>query len=67
EKSAYARRQLTMVITIVALQAVFDFMTPQVSFVGHLSGAILGFLTATLLLSTMRRPVRSKLQPVRMN
>ena len=41
-----ARRRLASILLIVLLQAVFDLMTPQVSFTAHLSGAVFGFLIA---------------------
>jgi membrane associated rhomboid family serine protease len=41
-----ARRRLVSILLIVLLQAVFDLMTPQVSFTAHLSGAVFGFLIA---------------------
>jgi membrane associated rhomboid family serine protease len=31
-------------LSIVAMQTVFDSLVPQVSMAGHLSGAVLGFL-----------------------
>jgi rhomboid protease GluP len=34
---------------IIGLQIVFDLATPQVSFVGHISGLGLGFLAGSLL------------------
>ncbi|MHB9131696.1 MAG: rhomboid family intramembrane serine protease [Armatimonadota bacterium] len=50
EKVPLARRHLLAVLTLVALQAAFDTFTPQVSFTGHLSGAIIGFIVAWLLM-----------------
>lgn len=50
QKSRSAAKRLQSVLFIIGLQAAFDLVTPQVSFVGHLSGAIIGFLTGIILL-----------------
>ncbi|MBW4648320.1 MAG: rhomboid family intramembrane serine protease [Kastovskya adunca ATA6-11-RM4] len=50
EKSRVAARRLRTILFIVGLQVVFDLTTPQVSFVGHASGLVLGFLISLLLL-----------------
>ena len=44
EGSLAARRRLLPIVLVIALQAVFDLLTPQVSFIAHLSGAIYGFI-----------------------
>ena len=54
EKALYARRRLTAVLAIIAMQTVFDSLVPQVSMTGHLSGAIIGFLTTMLLRDRLR-------------
>ena len=52
-----AKRRLTAILMIIALQTVFDWMIPQVSMTAHLSGALIGFATAIVL------PNRLKLKP----
>jgi rhomboid protease GluP len=49
ERARVARRQFFWVLTIVALQSGLDLAIPEVSFTGHMSGTILGFLVAALL------------------
>jgi rhomboid protease GluP len=49
ERSALARRRLLGVLLIVGAQTVFDLLTPQVSFLAHFGGALLGFLLGSLL------------------
>ncbi|MBW4618702.1 MAG: rhomboid family intramembrane serine protease [Cyanosarcina radialis HA8281-LM2] len=49
EKSRLAAKRLRAVLFIIGLQVVFDATTPHVSGLGHMSGLILGFLTASLL------------------
>jgi rhomboid protease GluP len=49
EKARIAAKRLRTVLFIIGLQIVFDLATPQVSFVGHLSGLGLGFLVGSLL------------------
>jgi rhomboid protease GluP len=49
EKSRLAARRLRTVLFIIGLQIVFDWTTPQVSGLGHMSGLILGFFTGSLL------------------
>jgi rhomboid protease GluP len=48
-----AKRRLTAILTIIALQTIFDWMIPQVSMTAHLSGALIGFLTAIFLPSKL--------------
>ncbi len=43
-RAPMARRDGGMLVGLVAFQAVFDMATPQVSGLGHASGALLGFL-----------------------
>ena len=50
EKAKAAQRRLIAMLSIVAMQAAFDSVVPQVSMAAHLSGAVIGFM-ATLLLS----------------
>lgn len=49
EKARVAAKRLRTVLFIIGLQIVFDLATPQVSFVGHISGLGLGFLAGSLL------------------
>ena len=49
ERSGLAARRLRGVLFIVVLQAVFDLLTPQVSFAAHAAGLVIGFLLAALL------------------
>ncbi|MBD1866205.1 rhomboid family intramembrane serine protease [Cyanobacteria bacterium FACHB-471] len=49
EKARVAAKRLRTVLFIIGLQIVFDLATPQVSFVGHISGLGLGFLVGNLL------------------
>jgi rhomboid protease GluP len=49
EKAKIARNRLWEIIIIVAVQVIFDWMTPQVSSTDHLAGAAIGFLVALIL------------------
>jgi rhomboid protease GluP len=49
EGSALARRRLLGVASIVGAQTIFDLLTPEVSFLSHFGGALLGFVLASLL------------------
>jgi rhomboid protease GluP len=55
EKARVAAKRLRTVLFIIGLQIVFDLATPQVSFVGHISGLGLGFLVGSLL--TIATPI----------
>jgi rhomboid protease GluP len=57
ERSHSAFQQLRLVGLIIALQAVFDLTNPQISFVGHTAGLLIGFGLGFLL--TWRRGSRS--------
>jgi len=48
-KAKIAAKQLRAIAFIIALQAVFDLNTPQISFVGHTSGVIIGFIVGLVL------------------
>jgi len=48
-KAKIAAKQLRAISFIIALQAVFDLNTPQISFVGHTSGVIIGFIVGLVL------------------
>lgn len=56
EGAHIAARRLSSVVLIIVIQVAFDLLTPQVSLVGHLAGAALGFLLAGLALLE-KRPV----------
>ena len=58
EGAAVAKRRLRSVGLIVVVQACFDWATPQVSFMSHLGGALLGFGVAALMKHTVTRPRR---------
>lgn len=49
EKSRLASRRLRFILFIIAFQVIFDLSIPQVSFTGHTSGLIIGFLVGLLL------------------
>ncbi|MDJ0704611.1 MAG: rhomboid family intramembrane serine protease [Leptolyngbyaceae cyanobacterium MO_188.B28] len=44
EKSRIAIRRLQFIVWVVGFQVVFDLATPEVSFLGHITGLIWGFL-----------------------
>jgi membrane associated rhomboid family serine protease len=50
-----AKAQLSAMIQIVVLQALFDSMVPQVSSTAHLGGAAIGFVLG-MLMYRPRRP-----------
>lgn len=56
EGAAVAKRRLRSVGLIVVVQACFDWATPQVSFMSHLGGALIGFGVAALMKHTVTRP-----------
>jgi rhomboid protease GluP len=58
--SLVAKAQLSSMTQILVLQAVFDWMVPQVSSTAHLGGAAVGFILGTLIL---RARIRRRLQP----
>ncbi len=49
EKTRIASKSLRGILSLIALQAAFDLTTPQISFVGHTSGVIIGFVVGFLL------------------
>jgi rhomboid protease GluP len=55
DHAAVAGRRLRVVLIIVALQVVFDALTPQVSGTAHLIGLGIGFLITLLLMIGMGR------------
>jgi rhomboid protease GluP len=50
EKSRLAARRLNFIALIIGLQFLFDITNPQVSFLSHLLGLILGFIIGSILL-----------------
>jgi rhomboid protease GluP len=59
ERATAAHRRLLIVVGIVALQALFDHLTPQVSGAAHMTGAAWGFVLASVL------PHRNRVRPTR--
>lgn len=49
-KSFIALRQLAMIILIIGLQFAFDIANPQISFLTHLLGLIIGLIWGTLII-----------------
>ena len=50
EKSSFAARRLRSIFLIIGLQFAFDLADPQVSFLSHVLGLMIGFMTGILLL-----------------
>jgi rhomboid protease GluP len=48
-KTRLAARSLRGILTLILLQVIFDLTTPQISFVGHASGVIIGFVVGMIL------------------
>ena len=48
-KTRIASKSLRGILSLIVLQAIFDLTTPQISFVGHTSGVIIGFVVGLLL------------------
>ncbi|NEU74472.1 rhomboid family intramembrane serine protease [Hassallia byssoidea VB512170] len=48
-KTRIASKSLRGILSLIMLQAIFDLTTPQISFVGHTSGVIIGFVVGFLL------------------
>ncbi len=57
EGAPIAKRRLRTVALIVVVQAGFDLVTPQVSFMSHLGGVLLGFGVAALMKHTVTRAI----------
>jgi len=55
DRARIASRRLAMLLFVIAYQVAFDLATPQVSFTGHLSGAVIGFLVAAAIASPRRK------------
>ena len=56
DRARIASRRLAMLLFVIAYQVLFDLSTPQVSFTGHLSGAVIGFVVAFLACALPRVP-----------
>jgi rhomboid protease GluP len=50
DRARVAAQRLRMIGLAVILQVFFDLLTPQVSFIGHASGLVLGFIAVAILL-----------------
>ncbi len=66
DKAKVARERLRSIVMIIVLQTLFDWLNPQICFVCHSSGLILGFVTAWLLVTSQhsvlsRQPSAKKL------
>jgi rhomboid protease GluP len=48
-KTRIASKSLRGILSLILLQAIFDLTTPKISFVGHTSGVIIGFVVGFLL------------------
>lgn len=48
-RGSIASKKLQSFLLIIVLQTVFDLTTPQISFVSHISGTIIGFLLGMIL------------------
>jgi membrane associated rhomboid family serine protease len=57
--------RLGQVILIIVLQAVFDILTPEVSFTGHAAGAVIGFVVGWLALPRSKFPASLATVPSR--
>jgi rhomboid protease GluP len=51
EKSRTATKRLRFILLVIVLQFVFDLTTPQVSFLSHILGLVIGLIAGYLLLS----------------
>ncbi|MBP5973201.1 rhomboid family intramembrane serine protease [Brasilonema sp. CT11] len=49
KKTRFAARNLRGILAVIVLQSIFDLTTPQISFVGHTSGLIVGFVMGMIL------------------
>lgn len=50
ENSPLAARRLRLLVSIIGLQFIFDFINPQISFLSHVLGLIVGFILGSILL-----------------
>jgi rhomboid protease GluP len=49
KRTRLAARSLRGILIIIILQVIFDLNTPHISFVGHTSGLIIGFVVGLIL------------------
>ncbi|NJM72699.1 MAG: rhomboid family intramembrane serine protease [Scytonema sp. RU_4_4] len=49
KKTRLAARSLRGILTVIVVQVIFDLTTPHISFVGHSSGLIVGFVMGMIL------------------
>ncbi|QIZ70907.1 rhomboid family intramembrane serine protease [Oxynema aestuarii] len=56
EKARIARQRFQLVLLMVGLQMAFDLSVPNISFIGHLSGVIVGFLITLMLMKWVKLP-----------
>jgi len=54
EKSRFAAQKFRLVLLTIGLQVVFDLSTPQVSFVGHTAGLIIGAIVGAVMMYTTK-------------
>ena len=59
EKAFSAKRRLVAMLSIMAMQTLFDSLVPQVSMTAHLSGAVIGFLATLGLRDRLRQSALS--------
>ena len=59
ENAIAAKHRLFAIFMIVATQTLFDFVVPNVSMIGHLSGACIGFAAAMILRDRLKSPPQS--------
>ncbi|AFY76618.1 putative membrane protein [Pleurocapsa sp. PCC 7327] len=50
EKSRIASKRLSFVLLVVAIQFLFDFTTPEISFLSHILGLVTGFTVGSIFL-----------------
>jgi rhomboid protease GluP len=58
EKAAIAAKRFRLILFMVALQTLFDLTTPGISFVGHISGVMIGFGVGMFLTKWPQQPSR---------
>lgn len=59
ERSPLAKKRLSLILWIIGLQVAFDLAVPRVSFLGHTTGLVLGFLVGSIFLPRMPKRKRS--------
>ncbi|MGB7275090.1 MAG: rhomboid family intramembrane serine protease [Geitlerinemataceae cyanobacterium] len=56
-RSRFARSRLNRILIILGVQTIFDWLNPQICWVCHVSGALLGFTIASLLIRVKKSDV----------